>query len=320
MTDRTALAALALAFVFTAPAAAQVDELAQRCVTAGTATATTCQQFAEATRLAQVGTGLSLAGGNTFQGAASTLGRRFGATPRVALSLRGALTRFPVMHRIQGPSTGSFSGEYTVAPSVQGQVTVGVFDGFSPAPTVGGLFAVDLLAHAGVAFLPDGRGFLEGGGGWGYGVRLGILRESFTLPGVTFSASQTRGSGVDFDGGTLRLHLDEVVTTSLRLVVGKELMIGGLLAGAGWDRYGTGSGEMAWGAPVLGTPPPPTSIDDFDSSRLLFFGGWSRTFLILQFSGEVGWARGFGDETPLFQGFDMGSSSFFGSLSLRLTI
>lgn len=319
MTDRARLplAAAALAALLTVPAArpvdAQLPDLASRCVAAGTGDASSCQQYALGARLAQAGLGLALTGGNAFQGSTSTLGRRFGTTPRIALSVRGALTRFPVI----GSTLGEVDGEWTVSPSIHGQVTVGVFDGVQPGPTVGGLFSIDLIGTAGVAFLPDTRGFDGHVSGFGYGVRLGVIRESFTLPGITVSAKRTHGGSADFGSADFGVAFDGVVTTSVRGVVGKELMVGGLLAGAGWDRYSSDGSIEAVGP--VSTMPPPTSLDGFDSSRLLFFGGWSKTFLIMQISAEVGWARGFGDETPLVV-FDSGAATWFGGLALRLTL
>ena len=77
---------------------AQVDDLAGRCLLVGTAgSALECEQFALATRLAQAGAGLAQTGGNPFTGSASTLGRRFGVSPRVALSARASVVRFPVL-------------------------------------------------------------------------------------------------------------------------------------------------------------------------------------------------------------------------------
>jgi hypothetical protein len=315
---RLSLAAAALAALLVVPGArpvdAQLPDLASRCVAAGTGDAFNCQRYALGARLAHAGLGLALTGGNAFQGSTSTLGRRFGATPRVALSVRGAMTRFPTI----GSVGGGVSGEWTVSPSIHGQVTVGVFDGVQPGPTVGGLFSIDLIGTAGVAFLPDTRGFEGHMSGFGYGVRLGVIRESFTLPGITLSATRTHGGSMDFQGGDYGVAFDGVLTTSLRGVVGKELMIGGVLAGVGWDRYSS-DGQLDYSGPVIGFPPPPTSLDGFDSSRLLFFGGWSKTFLIMQISAEVGWARGFDDETPLVV-FDSGAASWFGSLALRLTL
>ncbi|UCC23987.1 MAG: hypothetical protein JSU98_09630 [Gemmatimonadales bacterium] len=333
MTDRSASAlglgrprvwpwgriALALALTIPSAGAAQVDDLAGRCFLTGTAgSALECEQFALATRFAQAGAGLAQTGGNPFTGSASTLGRRFGVSPRVALSARASVTRFPVL-AVQGGAGNAFSMGKAWAPSLQGQATVGLFHGFSPAPTMSGLFAVDVLGHVGVSFLPGGQGFDGRVVGWGYGARVGIFRESFTLPGVTLSLGQTRSSGVDYDGDRVGVRLDDVVTTALRLVIGKELMIGGLLAGAGWNRYQS-DGEMRWTGPILGETPVPTALDGFKSSRVLLFAGWSKTILVTQIAGEIGWAGGFDDETPRIQGVDSGSASWYGTLSFRLTI
>src|SRR5690606_2935207 len=69
----------------------------------------------------------------------------------------------------------------------------GVFRGFSPLPTVGGVGSLDVLAGIGLVFPPTGAGFRGGSKGtWALGARLGILRESFTFPGVSVTGMYRR--------------------------------------------------------------------------------------------------------------------------------
>ena len=83
--------------------------------------------------------------------------------------------------------------------------------------------------------------------------------------------------------------------SSLRLAVGKDLLSLGILIGAGWDRYES-SGEFTYASPCPGSCPR-VSFQDFESDRLLFFGGASLNYLLLQLSAEGGWAEGFDGPT-----------------------
>lgn len=301
-------------------AAAQIDGLSDLCLYVGTGGrgGQRCQEYALTAAVVQAGAGLSHAGGSGFQGAAFSRGLRFGAEPRVAFSTRVAFTRHPVLRPDPLPRNG-MDWDYSVSPSFHGQATVGLFDGFSIGPGVGGLLSLDAIGKADLTLFPDAKGFVDHQAmGFGYGVRVGLLRESVILPGVTFSATRTHGGDVDYVGGEMGVHLDNVLTTSLRGVVGKDFMIGGIQAGAGWDRYQS-DGELLYLGPVV-TSSQPTPMDDFHTSRLLFFGGWSKTFQPMRVSGEFGWARGFHGVTPNVEEFDPGTRSLFGSFSVRLTV
>jgi len=313
------LAVVLVGFVAPSGTAAQTQELTDLCLYLGTGGGMQrCEEYALTAAVVQAGAGLSHAGGSAFQGSVSTLGFRFGARPRVALSGRVAFTRSPVL-RPDPVARNGMDWDHAVSPSFHGQATVGLFDGFSIGPTVGGLLSLDAIGKADLTLFPESKGFIDRQSmGFGYGVRVGLLRESFTLPGVTFSATRTHGGDVDYVGGEVGIHLDNVLATSLRAVVGKEFSIGGIQAGAGWDRYES-DGEIVFLGPT-NTPPPPTPMDGFHTSRFLFFGGWSKTIQVMQISGELGWARGFHGVTPHVEEFDPATGSLFGSISVRLTV
>ena len=119
------------------------------------------------------------------------------------------------------------------------------------------------------------------------------------------------------DGAPTALRLKPAVT-SVRVVIGKDLQEAGVTVGAGWDRYsgeatlegGASPGDRS-GRVALAGPP----VD-----RLLVFGALSRTWQVMQVTGEFGWAAGF-DEAPGSgtMPFDPGAGSIFGSLGLRIT-
>lgn len=307
-----------------APSAAQqsVEELTEACGgSPGTSVAALCANVALAAQALQAGVGWSHAGGAALTGSASTLGRRFGRTPRVGMTGELGLTRFPMPGFFEGGEATTFA----VTPVARARLGVGVFDGFSPAPTVGGFLALDLVGSVSWAFLPGGKGFQDDSQAWSYGLRLGLLRESFTLPGVTLSVVRSHTGTVELgeeSAGRPRVAVD-VTTTSVRAVVGKEFLALGLKAGVGWDRYSSdGSVTRGQGLSAPPTPQviPPTVVSDLESDRFTAFGGVTRTFLVWQMGVEVGWARGPSGFRPVGTDFDPSRSSLFLAASLRLTV
>lgn len=278
-----------------------------------------CVDAALTVEALQAGTALLLSGGSELPGSNSTLGRRFGTTPRVALSGRLVVANgsWPALGRGDpAPETGSW------ATSLQGALAVGLFDGFRPAPTVGGVLAVDLMATAGLAFLPEGDGFQADVTAFGYGVRLGVIRESFTLPGVTISAVRRHLGDVEWrsagPAGTAAVVLESPVATSVRATVGKDLMALGIGVGVGWERVEADGRFSVPGGPGSDFP---RSFSGFRTDRTLFFGGLTATFLVLQVHGEAGYAAGFDPVTGRAgDAFDPSAGSVFASLSARLLL
>lgn len=328
--DRARAAAVALAALLggglwtPAPAPAQAWEgLADDCVASGGgAAADACVDGALALQATRSGIGLAAAGGSGLPGTASTVGRRLGATPRLSVAFRASGTR----HRRprifdDASSTGD---EGVLVPAAHLRAALGITDGLSPAPTVGGLLSVDLLASLDYLALPRGDGFDEGVTAWGLGVRLGIVRESFTLPGFSLSAVHRRFGEVRLSradapvGGVRELDFD-LSQTSLRATVSKDFLPVGLLAGAGWDRY-TGEAGVRVAMGGGGGGGAGGRSDDVADDRFLVYGGASLTFLVVQLSAEGGWAAGH-DAFPESRrpGFDPGGGSPFGALAVRIT-
>ncbi len=281
-----------------------------------------CRQGALALDAARGALTLAASGGSEVAGSASTLGFRLRRLPRLALSARAGVTRASVPGITRGYSL-PIREESFFLPALQVTGTVGLFDGFSPLPTVGGILALDVSASAHKLFPPKDRGFLDGSTGWGVAGRLGILRESFTLPGVSVSlAHRSLGEGRlgDMNLGDPAEARFDVSATSLRGVVGKDLFGIGILAGVGWDRSkGDGS---------VGVRVSPSGFElsasgtDLASERVIYFAGSSLTFLILQVSAEGGWSRAVDSPLPRTAGgggeADLGA--WFASLALRLTL
>ncbi|HSG08483.1 MAG TPA: hypothetical protein VLA36_09000 [Longimicrobiales bacterium] len=311
----------AVAFVATShPLQAQsVDALGQRCVALG-APVLRCTELAVAARSLQGDAGLLAGLGSEVSGSAGTLGRRLGITPRVSVGARAAFAHL-ALPDLADPGTEPSREASFVVPAVHGGVAVGLFDGFSVLPTVGGLLSLDLVGQANVTFLPTGEGFDGRTAGFSVGARVGILRESFTLPGVSVSIARRSLGTVRFGDaagpGGGAVEVDPTVT-SIRATVGKDLLSVGVLLGMGWDRYGGSASVRAGledGAVVQ------ASSTSFENRRTLVFGGASMNFLVLQLSAEAGLARGFGAVNG-YRGtpFDAARSTAYGSLAFRLTL
>ena len=100
-------------------------------------------------------------------------------------------------------------------------------------------------------------------------------------------------------------------------MVGKDLFAVGLLVGAGWGVYSTAA-RIGVADDLAGYV---TVEARLKASRLLFFGGASLNFLVLQLSAEFGWAKGFSAPSGYAgAAFDPTRGSVFGSLAARLTI
>jgi hypothetical protein len=308
---------LVLALGAAGPGVAQVDRdgLATLCEASGGATAP-CLGVALGAEAIAGGAGLAFTLGNEFPGSASTLGKRFGTTPRVAAAVRFG---FSGMELPDGPS-GTEDAASGWVPSLHGALAVSLFDGFRPRPTVGGVLAVDVIATGDVAFLPSGKGFDGAVAAVGYGVRLGAVRESFSLPGVTVSALRRHGGRVEWAGVSGdrpgAVVLDGTTNTSIRGTVGRELLAVGIQAGLGWERI-SADGTVTSG--------PATSssgvvvFDDLEADRILFFGGATWTWLVTQLHAEAGYASGFEPlDDSAAGGFDPSAGSLFGSLTFRI--
>lgn len=311
---------LALMVAFSPGLAAQdVTSLSDRCQSVAPTSTTQCIEGSIASQALLGHTGLVAGLGSEIAGSPTTLGRRIGSTPRVALSLRagGLDARLPdLTDRQNAPAREA----RFFLPTLHGSVALGVFDGFRLMPTVGGFLSLDLLAQTSMIFLPKGQGFDGPVGSLSLGARVGILRESFTLPGITLSASRrllgvVRMGSVSL-GDPTEVEVDPSVA-SYRIVVGKDLFAVGLLLGAGWDVYSTAA-RIGVADDLAGYV---TVEARLKASRLLFFGGASLNFLVLQLSAEFGWAKGFSAPSGYAgAAFDPTRGSVFGSLAARLTI
>ena len=261
--------------------------------------------------------GLASGLGSEVPGTASALGQRLGTSPRIAPALRVGLVRaaMPDLSDPDGLDERAFSGT-----AVQASVALGLFDGFRLMPTVGGFLSFDAFGHATWVLLPEDEGFDGRVAAYTIGGRVGILREGFTLPGVTVSVARRFvgdvGLGDVGAGDAAEVRVDPSVT-SLRATVGKDLFAVEVLGGFGWDDYaadaafevGDGAGGVALGTGSL------------DATRRIWFVSVSRAFnLVFSLTLEGGVARGFDPVAGYAGAYDPEAGRAFGGLAFRLTI
>jgi len=275
-------AQLALAMLAASPAvaAAQSD-----CTGLGATATTLCEAAHASAEIARLGGAVIASGGSPVGGSASTLGMRVGV-PRAALSARVAAGRIEVPSVRMNQTDADHATMFYYG--VEG--AVGLFEGFSPAATVGGVASLDVVASLGRIGLPSG--FDGGAGTWSIGLRAGVLRESFTAPGITLSAvyrrlgSLTRGD-TTLANSDASAVADGAGVWSLRGVVGKRIAGVGLLAGLGHDRGSTDTHIRA-------REDGPTATRDIESTtgRTTGFAAISWTSLVYTLSAEAGWQGG----------------------------
>lgn len=301
------LVGFALAGLFhAAPVDAQrPDDLAGSCIATNGADAG-CGAAAVAAD-ALLGTlAVAAVSGNPVPGTATTLGQRVGGGVKLAFSLRAQR----VGSSMPDLDDASFAAAEYGATAVTGGVAVGLYEGSRIMSTVGGFLSVDAFANLSMVFLPDAPAFETDPSALSVGVRLGVLREGFTVPGIALSVSRTWIGASSVTGSAGSATIDPVVT-AVRATVGKD--VGGFefLGGWGWDDR-SGQAEVSTpGASATGT---------LDQSGQQWFGGLSRTFgIVLNLGGEVGRAGGGDTVTTLPTTFSPGARwyvALFGRLSL----
>jgi len=327
----SALVGLILATLFNpswGSAQSRIDQIVLDC-TAATALADLSHQCADAGLALHAmhgGIGLMGSAGGPIPVSPSTAGLRFGSTPRIIADAGLIAASFSHPDLASLRSGGVISDKRSNLVGARAAVVVGVFNGFSPLPTVGGFLSMDAVAGVSLLRLPGGGAFSGGGSLYGAGVRVGLLRESFTLPGVTLSAMHYRGGDIrygDLDGSGSAVEFSPRIT-SFRTTVGKDLLALGVSGGMGRDQY-RGQGSISAYSPAGGAPPGgvqvTTQAADLSLNRHYLFLGGTYTFIVFQVAGEAVWSRRTSN-LPHVEGssaYRPGGRELQGALSFRLT-
>ena len=336
----------AAAVVAAAPLAAQND-INTVCGTVPAQAQDECAIVAQAVDAAQPQLGILMAGGNPILGTASTGGVRLGLIPRVSFTGRVNVVgaRLPDIRELEGGEADQFT---LPAPAVGANVSIGLTQGFSVAPMLGGFGAVDLLGSVSVLPLSlVGDDFGDNAFSWGAGARVGLLRESFVTPGISVSLMYRSLGDVSFgtvcgsgEGPSVTAPTDPnrrsctgdgdfgeidfgLSNWSARAAVSKRLLGLGLTAGVGYDKFETDA-DFAFSTPVVAGAREVYRFNDVavDNDRWSAFLNASFTVLVASLVGEVGWMQGSDPISgfPSTSDFDPGEGTWFGSVGFRLSL
>jgi hypothetical protein len=278
--------------------------------------------------------GLALAGGNATLGRGSALG----GPGHFSIGLRANVFNgdLPQVQSFPTPSTGGRPAPRTL-PS-KGQIlglptadaAIGIFGGVPLGLTnVGG---IDLLVSA--TYIPsygdatsDVQVKPKQNLQFGYGVRVGLLQESLVVPGVSFTFLKRDLPKTAISGTSTNLDVNitdaQVKTSAYRIVASKSLLLFGVAAGVGQDKYDESASVQATargtvnGIPGTFTSAPVPLVQKL--TRTNYFLDLSLNMPIFKIIGEVGQVSGGTVDT--YNTFETGradKSRTYGSLGVRL--
>ena len=185
------------------------------------------------------------------------------------------------------------------ATSIGASVALGITRGFKVGDTR--VFGIDVLGN-----LTEYQGFgasdlhitADGTFGTGLGVRLGLLHETHTLPGITYSVMKRWLPSLSFhsdpisdgNGGTATLGESDIGITvmSRRLGASKQFGALGVTAGAGVDLYEGNGQTVGTILPAVGIGNSATRDSYFYTERRNLFAGASWTLKPATIVAEVG--------------------------------
>ena len=288
-----------------------------------------CQMALDVFDLMAPQLGLALTGGNATLGQGGNLG----GPGHFSIGLRGnvfsgdipKVNDFPTSSpagRVQRTGTNALPAKRQIVGLPTADAALGIFRGVPLGLTnVGG---IDLLVSA--TYVPN-----IGNAGdeiqvkpdrnwqFGYGARIGLLQESLVVPGVSFTYLKRdfptttitgSGSGVAIDVTDARIK-----TTAFRVVASKSLLLVGLAAGVGQDRYDEGAVVTGSSGALKSSP----VAFDQKMTRTNYFLDVSLNLPIFKLIGEVGQASGGTVDT--YNEFSTGradKSRTYGSVGFRL--
>ena len=336
MKGRLFISLAAIALAATSASAQGVDT--QRCppgtVTAGIpdqarASQDACQKAIDLFKYLAPQLGTIIAGGNATLGQAGSLGGlgHFSLGLRVN-AIQGSLPQIQnITPSVNGATnTTPIDTKTQLFPMPTADLAIGIFKGLPLAITnVGG---VDLLVSA--SYVPEFNSsgvsvkVPNGSLKLGYGARIGILQESLLVPGVSVSyiRRDLPTANIAANSGNDSLYVNNLAlkTTAWRLVASKGLLLFGLAAGVGQDKYESSTDIGAHVAARALTPAAnagPVSLSQ-SITRTNVFADLSMNLLILKLTGEIGQVSGGTINTyNTFSGKQAADSRVYGSVGAR---
>lgn len=286
--------------------------------------------------------GTAIAGGSAVMGKGGTLGGigHFSVGARVN-AVNGSMPQ--ILEGNARPTTGgaqqdNYTTKTQVVPMPVVDAAIGVFKGIPLGVTnVGG---IDLLANASYLkdFSTNGVNVAVRDAQWkfGYGARIGLLQESIVSPGIAVSYIKRDLPVMNINGVVnnpntsgepqqyeVAVNDVNVQTASWRVTASKNLLVFGLMLGAGQDSYkssATAIGRATGIAPLVGgaTTAESSPVDLSQSlTRTNIFGGVTLNLMMFKLAAEVGQVSG--GEVPTYNTFDKkpNASRVYGSVGVR---
>lgn len=259
--------------------------------------------------------------GSEMPGSSSAIGRTKNGQFR-ARNLSVAFSSGLVRVNLPNLDVVQFDPESSSGLNIYGFNTtfdLGLFDGLTISPGVRGVFSIDVLGSASMESFRWNPMYKRAKMGTGsLGIRIGLVRESFTLPGLTVSVFKGKGTILE-----LRSEIDDGIDLTVgnesmrfRTTMGKEFSKMGILGGVGWNNS---NGLLKGNIPSMTSRFASTfSSKDLVDRQFLYFGGLSFTSMIFQLSMELGLIEGFGDVPSLYIRPDPTEWSVFSRIAARI--
>jgi hypothetical protein len=294
-----------------------------------------CQMAVDVFQVMAPQLGLALAGGNATLGRGSALGGpghwSIGLRANVFNGDLPEVQDFPAPNvttgRVQRTGANALPAKKQILGLPTADAAIGLFGGVPLGLTsVGG---IDLLVSAtyipsigdesdDIQIKPD-RNFQ-----FGYGVRVGLLQESLVVPGVSFTFLKRDLPKTTIIGSSSSIDFDiadaSVKTSAYRVVASKSLLMFGVAAGVGQDRYDQRATVQATVKPLVGGPKQSDAVLFAQNmTRTNYFLDLSLNLPIFKLIGEVGQVTGGTIDT--YNEFETGradKSRPYGSVGFRL--
>jgi hypothetical protein len=291
--------------------------------TGGQAIQNTCNTAVDLFNYMAPQLGSVIAGGNTTLGQGGSLG----GPGHFAISIRGnvlkgslpQIDKYTPSLTTRAPQTIDTKDQVLGLPAVD--VAFGLFGGIPLGLTkIGG---IDVLLNGSYIPAYSGSGVSvkvpNGSLKIGYGARVGLLQESLIVPGVGFSYMKRDLPTVDlsaksgtnsFDVSNLRVN-----TTSWRVTASKSLILFGLAAGVGQDKFSSSANIQGTVAGLSSTRFKGAQ----DITRTTYFADLSMNLMLAKLVAEIGSTSGGSVPTyNTFNGTAADASRLFGSVGLRI--
>lgn len=259
-----------------------------------------CQKAIDLFRYMAPQLGAVLAGGSPTQGLTGTLG----GLGHFSFGIRGngLSGSLPEVDKVVPNTRGARQDTYTIDTKPLGFATADVGIGLFKGLSTNGFGAVDALVSA--SYIPEYSNpsvdvaVPSGSLKFGFGAKVGILKETLARPGIAVSYLVRQLPTVDITGksGEDRLFLDNVTVKakSWRAMIGKSFLVFGAAAGVGQDSYDSNADITVTVAPrqaTQGGTGGPIALGQ-NLTRTNIFGSVWLNAKVMKIVGELGRVSG----------------------------